>query len=126
MDNGTRILKFFLHISPEEQLRRFKQRLDDPARNWKISEADYLERAYWDDYQAAYEDALSRCSTRHAPWFIIPSDHKWFRNLAVTKIVTEALESLHMAIPKPTVDIHEIQRRYHSAATSNKHAKNSR
>ena len=81
VENNTTILKFFLHISKEEQLARFKQRLDDPARNWKISESDYKEREYWDDYTEAYEDLLRKTSTEHAPWFIIPSDHKWFRDL---------------------------------------------
>jgi PPK2 family polyphosphate:nucleotide phosphotransferase len=113
--NGTRILKFFLHISKEEQLQRFKQRLDDPARRWKISEADYAEREFWEDYQKAYEDALSRTSTKHAPWFIIPANHKWFRNLAVSRIVVENLESLKLKVPKPTVDIEEIRRKYHAA-----------
>ena len=78
--NGTHILKFFLHISKEEQLRRFKLRLDDPARRWKISEADYQERKYWDDYVAAYEDVFHQCSPAHAPWFVIPSDHGRFGN----------------------------------------------
>lgn len=114
-DNGTHILKFFLHISPDEQLRRFKQRIDDPARHWKISESDYKERKYWDDYSKAFEDALSRCSTAHAPWFVIPANHKWFRNLAVSQIVVEALESLKMTFPQPSVDIGEIKEKYHQA-----------
>ncbi len=114
-DNGTHILKFFLHISPDEQLRRFKQRIDDPARHWKISESDYKERKYWDDYSKAFEDALSRCSTAHAPWFVIPANHKWFRNLAVSQIVVEALESLEMTFPQPSVDIGEIKEKYHQA-----------
>jgi PPK2 family polyphosphate:nucleotide phosphotransferase len=83
-ESQTRILKFFLHISKEEQLSRFEQRLDDPTRNWKISESDYSERELWDDYVAAFEDALSATSTHHAPWYVIPSNHKWFRNLAVS------------------------------------------
>ena len=83
--NGTRILKFFLHISPEEQLARFKQRLDDPSRNWKISESDYAERELWPQYVEAYEEALARTSTKHAPWHVIPANHKWFRNLAVSQ-----------------------------------------
>ncbi len=114
-DSGTHILKFFLHISPDEQLRRFKQRIDDPARHWKISESDYKERKYWDDYSKAFEAVLSRCSTAHAPWFIIPANHKWFRNLAVSQIVVEALESLEMAFPQPSVDIGEIKEKYHQA-----------
>lgn len=114
-DHDTHILKFFLHISKQEQLERFKDRLDDPAKQWKISEADYAERNFWDDYMAAYEDALSRCSTEHAPWFVIPADHKWFRNLAVARIVVEHLETLHMSYPKPAVDLEHIHREYHAA-----------
>jgi PPK2 family polyphosphate:nucleotide phosphotransferase len=114
-ENGTHILKFFLHISADEQLRRFKQRLDDPARHWKISEGDYAERQCWTDYTKAYEDALIATSTKHAPWFIIPANHKWFRNLAVSQIVIETLESLDMKFPQPIVDINEIKRKYHEA-----------
>jgi PPK2 family polyphosphate:nucleotide phosphotransferase len=113
--NATHILKFYLHISPDEQLRRFRQRLDDPARHWKISESDYSERKFWNQYKTAYEDAISQTSTKHAPWFIIPSNHKWFRNLAISKIVVETLESLHMTFPAPTVDINDIKRKYHKA-----------
>lgn len=113
-NNGTHILKFYLHIDPEEQLARFKQRIDDPARHWKISDGDYAERPFWDDYTAAFEDALSKCSTDYAPWFIIPSNHKWFRNLAVSRIVCETLASLHMKFPAPTVDIDIIKQKYHS------------
>ena len=109
--NGTRILKFFLHISKEEQLRRFEQRLDDPAKRWKISESDYTERKYWDDYMRAYEDALSKCSTRFAPWFIIPADHKWYRNLAVSHIVLDALEKLNLKYPKPSFDLGKYKMR---------------
>ena len=115
IENGTHILKFFLHISSEEQLSRFKDRLDDPTKQWKISEADYKERSYWDAYMAAYEEALSRCSTEHAPWFIIPANHKWFRNLAVAQIVVEHLETLGLSYPKPTVDLARIRREYHQA-----------
>lgn len=118
--NGTTILKFYLHISPEEQLRRFKDRLDDPGRHWKISEADYAERELWPRYMEAYEEALARTSTEDAPWFVIPADHKWFRNLAVSQIVVETLASLGMQTPTPSVDIGEIQRRYHAAAQRSK------
>ncbi len=114
--NGTHILKFFLHIGKKEQLRRFKRRLDDPARLWKISEADYTEREYWDGYQAAYEDALGKCSTNGAPWFVIPSDHKWFRNLAISRIIVETMEDLGIELPKPTVNIADIRKKYHEAA----------
>lgn len=113
-ESGTHILKFYLHISEDEQLARFKQRIEDPARHWKISESDYAERACWDDYQKAFEDALGKCSTRHAPWFVIPANHKWFRDLAVSQIIVETLESLGMSFPKPSVDMAEI-RKYHAA-----------
>lgn len=115
VQSGTHILKFFLHISPEEQLRRFKQRLDDPHKQWKISESDYTERAYWDEYTKAYEAVLERTSTQRAPWFIIPSNHKWFRNLAVSRIVVETLDELRMKYPAPTVDLHDIAQMYHAA-----------
>ncbi len=115
VEGNTHILKFYLHISKQEQLSRFKERLDDPAKQWKISEADYKERKFWDDYMAAYEDVLSRCSTREAPWFIIPSDHKWFRNLAIARIVVEYLEGLNMKYPSPSVDLEQIRREYHAA-----------
>ncbi len=111
--NNTIILKFFLHISPEEQLNRFKKRLQDPNRWWKISESDYSERQYWADYQQAYQDALQHCSSVQAPWFVIPSDHKWFRNLAISRIVVETLEGLDMSFPEPKVDIAKIKRKYH-------------
>ncbi len=114
-DNGTRVLKFYLHISKDEQLRRFKQRIDDPARHWKISDGDYAERPFWDDYRKAFEAALGRCSTPHAPWFVIPANHKWFRNLAVSRIMVEALKSMNPQFPEPTVDIKEIEARYHKA-----------
>ena len=116
IENGTTILKFFLHISREEQLTRFKRRLDDPARQWKISEADYTERDYWDDYITAFEDMLRKTSTDHAPWFVIPANHKWFRDLAISQIITSSLENLGMKFPKPTVDLADIRRRYHKAA----------
>ena len=115
VEHDTHILKFFLHISKEEQLKRFKERLDDPTKQWKISEADYKERAFWDDYVTAYEDALSRCSTDHAPWFVIPANHKWFRNLAVAAIVVEHLEALKMQYPQPSVDLEHIRHEYHAA-----------
>jgi PPK2 family polyphosphate:nucleotide phosphotransferase len=114
-DHGTQVLKFFLHISKEEQLKRFKARLDDPAKQWKISESDYQERVHWDDYMEAYEDALSRCSTEDAPWYVIPSNHKWFRNLAVARIVVGHLEALKLKYPKPTVDLDRIRKEYHKA-----------
>ena len=115
-EGGTTILKFYLHISPEEQLERFKQRLDDPARRWKISETDYTDRALWPAYRRAYEDVFARTSTPHAPWYIIPADRKWYRNLAISHIVIETLESLGMTTPQPSVDLKDIRRKYHEAA----------
>jgi PPK2 family polyphosphate:nucleotide phosphotransferase len=114
-ESGTTILKFFLHISKEEQLARFAQRLDDPARNWKISEADYSERNLWDDYSEAYEDAIRATSTTEAPWYVIPSNHKWFRNLAVSQIIADALADLGLAFPAPSVNLADIRRKYHAA-----------
>lgn len=115
-DDGTHIIKFFLHISKEEQLRRFRKRLDDPERRWKISEADYAERKYWQAYEKAYEEALSRCSTPGAPWYVIPSDNKWVRDLAVSRIIVETMEGLGIRRPEPTVDLAEIRRKYHETA----------
>ena len=114
--NGTAILKFYLHISPEEQLARFKQRLDDPARRWKISESDYTERKLWPAYVEAFEEAIERTSTKHAPWFVVPSDHKWFRDLAISRIVTETLEDMKLELPPTRVDLAAIRRAYHAAA----------
>lgn len=119
-ENGTTILKFFLHISKEEQLARFAERLEDPARNWKISEADYAEREYWDAYRAAFEEALVRTSVAHAPWYVVPANHKWFRNLAVSAIVADTMEELKMSYPKPTVDLAKIRRDYHAAVKEEK------
>ena len=115
-DNGTRIVKFYLHISSEEQLERFERRLDDPMRHWKISESDYTERKLWPDYIEAFEDAMERTSTRHAPWYVIPSNHKWFRNLAISEIVADTLENMNLKLPPTQVDIAEIHRKYHAAA----------
>lgn len=113
--NNTSIIKFFLHITPEEQLKRFEQRLDDPARNWKISESDYRERELWDDYIKAFEEALERTSTKHAPWYIIPANEKWFRNLVISHIVAATMEDLGMQMPLPQVDLKKIRREYHQA-----------
>lgn len=123
IENGTRILKFFLHISQEEQLNRFEQRLDDPAKQWKISEADYVEREYWDDYMRAYEEVIAKCNTKDAPWFVIPADHKWLRDLAVSEIIVAAMESMDIRMPEPTVNIEEIRRKYHKAVEEDKHGK---
>jgi PPK2 family polyphosphate:nucleotide phosphotransferase len=121
--NGTHILKFFLHISKEEQLERFEQRLDDPAKRWKISEADYTEREYWEEYEKAYEEVFAKCNSTAAPWFLIPADHKWFRDLAISEIIVAALEALKIQVPKPTVDIADIRRKYHADVREAQRAK---
>lgn len=98
--NGVHILKFFLHMSSEEQRRRFDARLADSRKNWKASPSDYKERAFWDQYQEAYENVLEKCSTKAAPWYAIPSDYKWFRNHAVAEIIVNTMESFEMHYPK--------------------------
>lgn len=113
--NNTRVIKFFLHISPEEQLVRFAARLNDPEKNWKISTSDYTERQYWSDYQEAYTLALEKTSTSTAPWYIIPADNKWYRNYAVASIVLETLEEMAPQLPKPSVDLDQIRQEFHQA-----------
>jgi PPK2 family polyphosphate:nucleotide phosphotransferase len=108
-ESGTLILKFFLHISAVEQKARLQSRLDDPDKHWKFSDADLRERAFWSDYQTAYEDILSRTSRKFAPWFVVPANYKWFRNDAVSRIMVDAVSSLDLAYPKPTVDIASIK-----------------
>jgi polyphosphate kinase 2 (PPK2 family) len=115
MLNGTRILKFYLHISPDEQLARFEQRLDDKSRHWKISESDYSERELWPKYIDAYEDAIVQTSTKRAPWYVIPANHKWFRNLAVSQIVADTMDEMGLKLPPTHVDIEDIRRKYHTA-----------
>jgi PPK2 family polyphosphate:nucleotide phosphotransferase len=97
--NGTLILKFFLHVSREEQRRRFLARLDDPEKNWKFSVGDAKERDHWDSYMKAYEEMIGHTSTDHAPWYVIPADHKWFTRMAVADIIVDALEDLKLEYP---------------------------
>ncbi len=104
-DEGTTIVKLFLHISKEEQRERLQARLDEPDKRWKFSQADLAERERWDDYQAAYEEALSRTSTDDAPWYVVPADRKWYRNLVVSKILVDRLEALDMRYPDPGDDL---------------------
>ena len=107
-ENGVTILKFFLHISKEEQKRRFAARISDSSRNWKLSLPDFEERQHWQDYMDAYEDALEKCSTEWAPWYVIPSNRKWFRNHLVAELVVEALDRMRLKYPAPTVDISKV------------------
>jgi len=106
----TRIVKFYLHISKEEQLRRFMRRLESPAKHWKISANDYPERKFWDDYITAFEAALTHCSTAAAPWFVIPANNKTFRNLAVSQIILQTLEDMKIRVPEPSVDLQETRK----------------
>ncbi|GAC1424465.1 MAG: polyphosphate kinase 2 family protein [Ktedonobacteraceae bacterium] len=92
-NSGTLVLKFFLHISNEEQKQRLLAREQDRDKAWKLSASDWAERKYWDDYQAAYEDVLSKCSTEEAPWYIVPANHKWYRNLAIAQVLTDTMHT---------------------------------
>jgi PPK2 family polyphosphate:nucleotide phosphotransferase len=107
-EEGTTILKFYLHISPEEQAERLAARRDDPTKRWKFSRGDLEERGRWSDYMAAYEAALSRTSTPWAPWYVVPADRKWYRNLVVATALVGTLESLQMAYPQPAEDLSGI------------------
>jgi len=100
---GVVVRKFFLHISEEEQAQRIEERLKDPRKRWKYSSSDLKERQRWNDYQTAYEDAIRRTSTGHSPWYVVPSDHKWYRNLAVARVLVETLEDLDLKWPEPEV-----------------------
>lgn len=108
-ENGVHILKFYLHISKDEQLKRLQARLDNPDKHWKITAADAEERKYWDDYVTAFEEAMTRCSTDYAPWHIIPANTKWYRNLVISEILVETFESFGMTFPKPTADVASIK-----------------
>jgi len=107
-ENGVTILKFLLYIGKDEQAKRFRERLDDKTKNWKFSPADVREREYWDQYMQAYEDVLRKCSTEYAPWYVIPANHKWFRNLAVSEVLSQKLEQMGLQYPKPTADLSSI------------------
>jgi PPK2 family polyphosphate:nucleotide phosphotransferase len=98
--SGTVIRKFFLHVSKKEQKKRFLARLQEPEKNWKFSAADIHERKYWDDYQDAYEDMIQNTATEHAPWYVVPADHKWFSHLVISTVIVDTLESLDLAYPK--------------------------
>lgn len=109
--DGTSIVKVFLHISYEEQRERLLARLDDPDKHWKFREGDIDERAHWADYMAAYEDAIARCSTDEAPWYVVPADRKWYRNWAVSRLVVETLEEIDPRFPDPGHDTARLKER---------------
>jgi PPK2 family polyphosphate:nucleotide phosphotransferase len=97
---GTKILKFFLHVSRKEQKKRFMDRLDEPEKNWKFSASDVKEREFWDDYMRAFEEAIQATASKHAPWFVVPADNKWFTRLVVSAAIVEAMADLGLSYPK--------------------------
>ena len=99
-NNDVRVLKFFLHVSKEEQKKRFLKRIEKPGKNWKFSDRDVEERKFWDDYHFCFEQALIHTSTAHAPWYVIPADHKWYMQYAVSRVITDKLESLGLEYPR--------------------------
>jgi PPK2 family polyphosphate:nucleotide phosphotransferase len=115
-DSGTIVLKFFLHISHDEQTERLQARIDTPDKHWKLSPADFVERQYWDKYTAAYEDILQHTSHKHAPWFVIPSDHKWYRNAAISAILVQAMSQIKMNYPDSQFDPTGIDLKKESAS----------
>jgi PPK2 family polyphosphate:nucleotide phosphotransferase len=98
--NGIVVVKFFLHVSKKEQKRRFLERLENPEKNWKFSASDLKEREFWDDYHKAYEDAIRATATKHAPWYVVPADHKWFTRLVVAQVLVDELKALKLEYPK--------------------------
>jgi PPK2 family polyphosphate:nucleotide phosphotransferase len=109
---GTHMVKFFLHLGKQEQFERLRSRLDSPAKHWKVNPGDFEERVLWDDYMEAYEAVLSKCSTEAAPWYVIPADRKWFRDLAIAEILVKTLEGLQMKFPEPGCDIEAVRQKY--------------
>jgi PPK2 family polyphosphate:nucleotide phosphotransferase len=108
-DEGTVVIKFFLHISRAEQKERLEERLDNPAKQWKFEHGDISERAHWDAYTRAYEDAITTTSTTSAPWYVVPADRKWYRNLVISQVLINALEDLDMSYPDPIDGIEKIR-----------------
>lgn len=107
--NNVMLVKFFLHISKDEQAKRLESRLDDPAKNWKFSKDDLKMRGLWNDYQAAYGEVINRCSTEYALWHVVPANHKWYRDFVIARTVVKALERLKMKWPKPAEDLSKIK-----------------
>jgi PPK2 family polyphosphate:nucleotide phosphotransferase len=107
--NNIILLKFFLHISKEEQAKRLESRLDDPVKNWKLEPNDLKTRGYWNDYQTAYADAINHCSTDYAPWHVVPANHKWYRDYVIARTTVKALEKLRMKWPKPRMDLSKVK-----------------
>jgi PPK2 family polyphosphate:nucleotide phosphotransferase len=108
-DEGTVILKFYLHISRDEQKRRMESRLSDKTKNWKFNAEDLAERKRWDDYMKAYEDALEKCSTEYAPWIVVPADHKWYRNWVISDLIVRTLEKMDLKYPPPPPGLDKLK-----------------
>jgi PPK2 family polyphosphate:nucleotide phosphotransferase len=108
-EEGTTILKFFLHISKDEQKERLEARLKDPKKHWKFNPADLDERKLWGQYQTAYHDAIEKCSTEHAPWYVVPADRKWFRNWVLSDVIVRTLDSLKMKYPPAPPGLNKIK-----------------
>jgi PPK2 family polyphosphate:nucleotide phosphotransferase len=106
--SGVTVLKFYLHISRKEQTERLRARCDDKEKQYKISESDFRERTYWNKYERYYEEAICATSKKHAPWFVIPADHKWYRNIAVSAIILDALEGLNLKYPEAQIDVSKV------------------
>ena len=119
---NTRIVKVFLHISSEEQRRRLLARLDNPKKRWKFEEADIDERELWDDYRAAYDDAIALCSTEHAPWYVVAANRKWYRNWAVSRLLVETLREIDPRYPEPELDIPALRARLSRPVTGSRTA----
>ena len=109
VESGTVVVKLFLHISQKEQTARLQSRMDTADKRWKLSAADFAERKYWDSYQQAYQDAIAATSRKGAPWYIVPSDHKWYRNVVVSRILVKTLEAMKLKYPRPDVDIGKLK-----------------
>jgi polyphosphate kinase 2 (PPK2 family) len=109
VDNDVIILKFFLHISKKEQTARLQSRIDDPDKRWKLALSDFKERHFWTQYEEAYNDLLAATSKKHTPWFVIPSDHKHYRNVAISQILVDTMKSLKLSYPPPTLDPSKIK-----------------
>lgn len=106
--NKTTVVKFYLHISKDEQKRRLQSRLDDPNKHWKFSSADLKERAFWNDYQAAFEDAIANCATPYAPWYVVPANKKWYRNLVIARTIADTLEAMDPQFPEGETDLDRL------------------
>ena len=108
-ENNTILLKFFLHISKDEQAKRLEARIEDPTKNWKLEMSDLKMRGYWNDYQAAYQDVINESSTNYAPWHIVPANHKWYRDYVIAQTMAKELEKLKMVWPKPKMDLSKLK-----------------